>query len=74
VMIAPLLPKAEGLVKEIVGKADYALVDRMNYHYADWVYKKCELEYAIRDEFFEKKKLEISETLMKEKIPHEILF
>jgi hypothetical protein len=46
----------------------------MNYHYADWVYKKCELEYAIRDEFFEKKKLEISETLMKEKIPHEILF
>jgi len=41
VMIAPLLPKAEGLVKEIVGKADYVLVDRMNYHYADWVYKSA---------------------------------
>ncbi|MEM3703885.1 MAG: radical SAM protein, partial [Candidatus Bathyarchaeia archaeon] len=40
VMIAPLLPKAEGLIKEIYGMADYVLVDRMNYHYADWVYRK----------------------------------
>jgi DNA repair photolyase len=74
VMIAPLLPRAEGLVKEIVGKADYVLIDRMNYHHADWIYKKYGLEYAISDEFFKQKKLEISEVFIKEKIPHEILF
>ncbi|MGC8895273.1 MAG: hypothetical protein ACP5LB_00700 [Candidatus Bathyarchaeia archaeon] len=68
------MPKAEGLVKEIVGKTDYVLVDRMNYNYADWVYKKYGLEYAIKDEFFKQKKIEISEALTKEKIPHEILF
>ncbi|MGQ9506495.1 MAG: radical SAM protein [Candidatus Bathycorpusculaceae bacterium] len=74
VMTAPLLPKAEGLVKEIVGKADYVLIDKMNYHYADWVYRKHGLEYAMTGEFFTQKALEISEVLMKEKIPHEILF
>ncbi|MGB9778386.1 MAG: SPL family radical SAM protein, partial [Candidatus Bathyarchaeales archaeon] len=47
VMIAPLLPRAEGLVEEFVGKVDYVLIDRMNYHYADWVYKKFGLEYAM---------------------------
>ncbi|MDH7477156.1 MAG: radical SAM protein [Candidatus Bathyarchaeota archaeon] len=74
VMIAPLLPKAEGLVKEIVGKADFVLIDRMNYHYADWVYKKFGLEYAMSDGFFKQKALEISDILKKEKISHEILF
>jgi DNA repair photolyase len=74
VMIAPLLPKAEGLVKEIIGKVDYVLIDKMNYHYADWIYKKFGLEYAISEEFFKQKALEISEVLKKEKVPHEILF
>ena len=46
VMIAPLLPKAEGLVTVLRGKVDYVLIDKMNYHYADWVYKKHGLEYA----------------------------
>ncbi|MEM3700412.1 MAG: radical SAM protein [Candidatus Bathyarchaeia archaeon] len=74
VMIAPLLPKAEGLVKEIVGKVDRVLIDKMNYHYADWVYVKFGLEYAKSDGFFKQNALEISENLKKEKIPHEILF
>jgi DNA repair photolyase len=38
--IAPLLPKAEGLGTQLIGKVDYVLIDKMNYHYADWVYKK----------------------------------
>ncbi|MEM3696102.1 MAG: radical SAM protein [Candidatus Bathyarchaeia archaeon] len=74
VMIAPLLPKAESLVEEVAGNADFVLIDKMNYHYADWVYKKFGLEYALSLEFFKQKALEISELLKKEKVPHEILF
>ena len=43
-MIAPLLPKAERLVTKLKGKVDYVIIDKMNYHYADWVYKKYQLE------------------------------
>lgn len=43
-MIAPLLPKAESLVTKLKGKVDYVIIDKMNYHYADWVYKKYQLE------------------------------
>jgi DNA repair photolyase len=74
VMIAPLLPKAEGLIKEISGKADHVLVDRMNYHYADWVYRKHGLEHAVKESFFKQKKLELAKTLNSEKIPHEFIF
>jgi len=40
VMIAPMLPEAEGLVKILEGKVDYVILDRMNYHHADWIYAK----------------------------------
>ena len=43
-MIAPMLPKAEELVDILDGKVDYVLIDRMNYHHADWVYRKYQLE------------------------------
>jgi DNA repair photolyase len=51
-MIAPMLPGAEGLAERLKGKIDYLLVDRMNYHYADWVYRKCGLEDKLTDDFF----------------------
>jgi DNA repair photolyase len=51
-MIAPVLPGAEGLAVLLKGKIDYVLIDRMNYHYADWVYRKYGLENALTDEFF----------------------
>jgi len=44
VMIAPILPGAEGLAEKLRGKADRLIFDKMNYHYADWVYKKYRLE------------------------------
>lgn len=43
-MIAPLLPKAESLAPKLRNKVNYVIIDRMNYHYADWVYKKYQLE------------------------------
>jgi len=52
VMIAPMLPGAEGLPEILAGKIDRVLVDRMNYHYADWVYRKYGLEDKMCDAFF----------------------
>ncbi len=43
-MIAPMLPGAEGLIDALSGKVDHVLVDKMNYHFADWVYRKFELQ------------------------------
>jgi len=74
VMIAPLLPKAEGLVGQLRGKVDYVLVDRMNYHYADWVYRRNKLEYAMNDKFFAQKKIELANALEREGIPSQLLF
>lgn len=44
VMIAPTLPGAEELIPELKGKVNYIIIDKMNYHYADWVYKRYHLE------------------------------
>jgi len=74
VMIAPILPKAEGLVSQLSGKVDYVLIDRMNYHYADWVYRRYKLEYAMTDNFFNQKKIELANAFEKEGIPCQLLF
>jgi DNA repair photolyase len=73
-MIAPVLPQLEGLAELLSGKVDYVLIDRMNYHYADWVYRKHRLEYAMTDNFFSQKKLELADALEKEDIPYQLLF
>jgi DNA repair photolyase len=52
-MIAPMLPGAEGLVEELNDKVDYIIVDRMNYHYADWIYRKYGLEDRLSDTYFQ---------------------
>jgi DNA repair photolyase len=51
-MIAPLLPGAEGLAELLKGKIDHLLIDRMNYHYADRVYRKYGLIDKLSDEYF----------------------
>ncbi len=52
VMIAPILPKAESLAEILADKVDYVRIDRMNYHYADWVYLKYGLEEYLTDDYF----------------------
>ena len=52
-MIAPLLPGADGLPELLAGKVDYILVDRVNYHYGDWVYRQHGLRAERTDEFFQ---------------------
>lgn len=73
-MIGPILPKAENLVTELVGKVDYMLIDRMNYHYADWIYRKHKLEYAMMDDFFNQKKREFADAFRKVGIDCQLLF
>jgi DNA repair photolyase len=65
VMIAPMLPGVEGLAEILAGKVDFVIVDRMNYNYADWVYRKYGLDDKMRDEFFERSGHELSSTFSK---------
>ena len=52
-MIAPILPGAEGLPEKLAGKVDHVLLDRMNYHYADGVYRKNGLVDKMTDDYFD---------------------
>jgi DNA repair photolyase len=69
VMIAPMLPGAEGLADVLKGKADHVLIDRLNYHYADWVYKKHGMQGALADSFFVHKGEELRAEFEKAGIP-----
>ena len=51
-MIAPILPDAEKLVGILEGKVHYIILDRMNYHYADWIYKKLDWDDKKTDAYF----------------------
>lgn len=52
VMIAPILPGADKLVNPVAKFVDRVLIDKMNYRYADKIYKENNLEYAKKEEFF----------------------
>ena len=52
-MLAPLLPGSEDLPDLLAGKVDYVILDRMNYHHADWVYRKYKMEDKNTDGFFD---------------------
>jgi len=73
-MIAPVLPGAVGLVERLKGKVDYVLIDRMNYHYADWVYRKYGMEWARKEEFFVRMGRELRRAFEREGIPCEVCF
>ncbi len=73
-MIAPILPGAEGLPQELKGKVDYVLVDRLNYYYANRLYKEHGLEWAAKDEFFAQTAKNLKQGFDQLKIPCRILF
>jgi len=62
-MVAPMLPGAEKLAELLKGKIDFLLIDRMNYHYADWVYRKYGLEDKLTDDFFQQTSKKLSKKL-----------
>ena len=73
-MVAPILPGAEGLVSALKGNVEYVILDRLNYHYADWVYKKYEMQWAMEDSFFSQKGEELKLAFEREGIPCQIVF
>lgn len=73
-MIAPILPGAGALANALAGKVDYIIVDRMNYHYADWIYRKYSLEDRLSDDFFQKTSHEIANTCKKSGIACNLTF
>ena len=73
-MIAPMLPKAEELTIKLSRKVDYVLIDRMNYHYGDWVYRKHNLESAKSDDFFFLRGKELAFAFEKAGIECQMLF
>jgi len=73
-MIAPMLPHAGKLAAMLEGKVDYVLIDRMNYHYSDWVYRKYNLEAAMSDDFFFRTSKELASAFGKQGIDCQIVF
>jgi DNA repair photolyase len=73
-MIAPSLPGAEHLPKALQGKVDYILVDRMNYHYADWIYRKYKLQDKLSDDFFFQTGRKLADECMKLGIDCRLVF
>ena len=74
VLIAPMLPGVEGLVGMLKGNVDYVLIDRLNYHYADWAFKKQGMQWAMDDDFFDQKGEELRAGLEKAGIACRKLF
>jgi DNA repair photolyase len=68
-MIAPLLPHADGLLDMLKGTVDHVLIDRYNYHYADWAYKEHGMQWAMDKDFFLEKGEELRAAFEKAGIP-----
>jgi DNA repair photolyase len=73
-MIAPVLPGAEMLAEALVGKVDHIILDRMNYHYADWIYRKNKIDSALSDEYFRKISTGITDVCKKTGITCNVVF
>jgi DNA repair photolyase len=74
VMVAPLLPGAEELGRLLAGRTDHVLIDRMNYGYGAWVYRKHGLEGALTDEFFRRTAESLRRSFEAQGMPCRVLF
>jgi len=73
-MIAPMLPGAEDLAEALAGKVDHVLIDRMNYAYGSWVYRKHGLEESRTDGFFERTAAQLTTDCERLGIPCWVVF
>ncbi len=74
VMIAPMLPGAEGLGELLEDRVDHVLVDRMNYHHADWLYRRHGLESALTDDYFRRTARSLAAACEASDIPCRVVF
>jgi DNA repair photolyase len=73
-MIAPILPEAETLPALLAEKVHCVLVGRMNYHYADWIYREYGLEDNRSDEYVQRLRRELASGFEKLNTPCHITF
>ena len=73
-MIAPILPGTEGLVGLLKGKVDYILIDRMNYNYADGIYRKYGMADKLTNDFFNRTAKELTSDCEKSGIESNVVF
>jgi len=73
-MIAPILPGAEKLPDALAGMVDYVLVDRLNYHYANRVYREQHLAWALENRFFMETARKLTDGFQRKGIPLQLVF
>jgi DNA repair photolyase len=73
-MIAPMLPGAEGLATLLEGKVDYVLIDRMNYHHADRIYKKYNLQSTLAYNFIYEQSRKLAEAFAGQGVECQVVF
>ncbi|MCE5262657.1 MAG: radical SAM protein [Deltaproteobacteria bacterium] len=73
-MIAPILPGAEALIRELPGKVDYILMDRVNYFHARRIYRENSLQWAEEDSFFIQTAEALKDGFAEKGIPVWVLF
>jgi DNA repair photolyase len=74
VMIAPILPGAEHLGKNLAGKVGFILLDRMNYNHSGWIYIKYKLQDKLSDKFFKQTARNIANECIKSGIECRLVF
>jgi DNA repair photolyase len=74
VMVAPILPGADGLAEVLKGSVDHALIDRYNYYYGNRAYKKNGLKWAMEEDFFREKGDQLRTAFEKVLIPCQKLY
>ena len=74
VMIAPILPGSDGLIEQLTGKVDHILIDRLNYSYANRIYRDNKMEWAKEDTFLVQQAEKLKEGFTRRNIPVQVLF
>jgi DNA repair photolyase len=73
-MIAPILPGVEGLMRQLPGKVDHILIDRLNYSYARRIYTTNKMDWALKDDFFIQQADRLKKVFERQHIPVQVLF
>jgi DNA repair photolyase len=73
-MIAPILPGSDGLIEELPGKVDNILIDRLNYSYANRIYRDNKMVWAKGDPFLIQQAEKLKEGFTRQNVPVQVLF
>ena len=64
----------EELPALLAGKVDQVFIDRMNYGYGSWVYRRYGLEECQTDQFFQGTARQLASAFEKAGVPSRVVF